>query len=38
MKLAKEAVYLVRECVDRLTHVVLQAEVADRWVWKLHPI
>jgi len=27
----------VRECVNRLTHVVLQVETVDRWVWKLDP-
>jgi hypothetical protein len=27
---------LVKECMDRLTNVVLQVEVANQWVWKLH--
>ena len=27
---------LVGECVGRLTNSVLQVDVADRWVWKLH--
>jgi len=27
---------LVRECVARLSNVVLQVAVMDRWVWKLH--
>ncbi|GAU16594.1 hypothetical protein TSUD_233460 [Trifolium subterraneum] len=27
---------LVGECVDRLTNIVLQEGVPDRWVWKLH--
>jgi hypothetical protein len=24
------------ECVDQLTYVLLQVDVVDRWVWKLH--
>lgn len=27
---------LVKECVDLVTHVVLQVEEPDRWAWKLH--
>jgi len=25
------------ECVERLSVLVLQVDMADRWVWKLHP-
>ena len=25
------------ECVERLSVLVLQVGLADRWVWKLHP-
>ena len=28
---------LVGECVERLANFVLQVDVADRWVWRLHP-
>jgi len=28
---------LVGECVERLSVLVLQVGLADRWVWKLHP-
>ncbi|GAU17363.1 hypothetical protein TSUD_232390 [Trifolium subterraneum] len=28
---------LVLDCVERLSNVVLQVNVHDRWVWKLHP-
>jgi len=28
---------LVGECVDGLIYVVLQVDVVDRWVLKLHP-
>jgi len=27
---------LLGECVERLTNIVLQVELADMWVWKLH--
>lgn len=25
------------ECIERLTFVVLQVGIEDRWVWNLHP-
>lgn len=28
---------LVEECIERLTSIILQVDVEDRWIWNLHP-